>query len=193
MGRAVPGHEIAILDAGGAPVPDGTLGEIACRAPDPVMFLEYWNRPDATAEKFATAPDGSRWLLTGDTGTMDEDGWITFVGRADDVITSSGYRIGPSEVENSLLPHPAVALAAVIGVPDPARTERVKAFVVLNEGFEGSDALAREVGEHVKTRLAAHEHPREVEFVRELPMTTTGKIQRRLLREREVAKQQDMS
>jgi len=105
------------------------------------------------------------------------------------VITSSGYRIGPAEVEDCLFGHPAVAMSAVIGVPDPARTERVMAFVILNEGFEPSDDLAREIQDHVKRRLAAHEYPREVEFVTELPMTTTGKIQRKVLREREVAKQ----
>ncbi len=189
MGRAAPGHELAILDDSGERVANGEQGHICCKAPDPVMFLGYWNNPQATAEKYVTNAGGERWLVTGDTGIEDDDGWLYFVGRADDVITSSGYRIGPAEVENSLLTHPAVALSAVIGVPDPERTERVKAFVILNEGFEASDDLAREVQNHVRTRLAAHEYPREVEFVTELPMTTTGKIQRKVLREREVAKQ----
>ena len=189
MGRASPGFDLAILDEAGRRVAPDELGSICCRAPNPVMFLEYWNQPDATRDKFVTGEDGAQWLVSGDTAKQDEDGWIFFVGRADDVITSSGYRIGPAEVEDCLFSHPSVALSAVIGVPDPERTERVKAFVILNEGFEPSDDLARDVQTHVKTRLAAHEYPREVEFVTELPMTTTGKIQRKVLREREVAKQ----
>ncbi len=189
MGRAAPGHQLAILDESGVQVPPGELGSIACKTPDPVMFLEYWNQPEATRDKFVTDAQGDKWLVTGDTAKQDEAGWIYFIGRADDVITSSGYRIGPAEVEDCLFAHPAVALSAVIGVPDPERTERVKAFVILNDGYEPSDDLAREVQTHVKTRLAAHEYPREVEFVSELPMTTTGKIQRKVLREREVARQ----
>jgi acetyl-CoA synthetase len=189
MGRASPGFDLAILDDTGRRVAPGELGSIACRAPNPIMFLEYWKQPQATRDKFVTGEDGAQWLVSGDTATQDEDGWIFFMGRADDVITSSGYRIGPAEVEDCLFSHPAVAMSAVIGVPDPARTERVKAFVILNDGFEPSDELAREVQEHVKRRLAAHEYPRDVEFVTELPMTTTGKIQRKVLREREVAKQ----
>jgi acetyl-CoA synthetase len=189
MGRAAPGHDLKILDADGVEVPRGELGSICCKAPDPVMFLEYWKQPKATRDKYVTDANGDRWLVTGDTAKQDEDGWIFFIGRDDDVITSSGYRIGPAEVEDCLFAHPAVALSAVIGVPDPERTERVKAFIILNEGFEGSDDLAHEIQTHVRTRLAAHEYPREVEFVTELPMTTTGKIQRKVLREREVAKQ----
>jgi acetyl-CoA synthetase len=179
MGRAVPGHHLAILDDAGAVVPHGTLGNIAVRRPDPVMFLEYWRNPEATKAKFA----GDR-LLTGDTGVMDDAGWIRFVGRDDDVITSAGYRIGPGEIEDCLLGHPAVRLAGVVGKPDPQRTEIVKAYVVLKEGHARSDALARDIQAHVKTRLAAHEYPREIEFVAELPMTTTGKIIRRELRAR---------
>lgn len=189
MGRASPGFDLAILDEAGRRVAPGELGSIACKAPNPVMFLEYWKQPQATRDKFVTGEDGAQWLVSGDTATQDEDGWIFFVGRADDVITSSGYRIGPAEVEDCLFSHPAVAMSAVIGVPDPARTERVKAFIILNDDFEPSDELASEVQEHVKRRLAAHEYPREVEFVTELPMTTTGKIQRKVLREQEVAKQ----
>ncbi len=188
MGRASPGHDLAILDENGVEVPHGELGSICCKAPDPVMFLEYWNQPEATRNKFVTDINGDKWLVTGDTAKQDEDGWIFFIGRDDDVITSSGYRIGPAEVEDCLFAHPSVALSAVIGVPDPERTERVKAFIILNEGFEASDDLARDIQSHVRTRLAAHEYPRDVEFVTELPMTTTGKIQRKVLREREVAK-----
>ena len=180
MGRAVPGHEVAVVDDAGTPLPAGTPGNLAVKRPDPVMFLEYWNNPEATEKKFA-----GDWLLTGDTGTRDEDGYFRFVGRDDDVITSGGYRIGPGEIEDCLLKHPAVAMAAAVGVPDEVRTERVKAFVVLREGHAESPALAAELQAHVKARLAAHEYPREVEFIAALPMTATGKIIRRELRERE--------
>jgi acetyl-CoA synthetase len=180
MGRAVPGHEVAIVDDGGNPLPDGAPGNIAIARPDPVMFLGYWNDPVATEAKFA-----GDWLLTGDTGRRDEDGYFRFVGREDDVISSGGYRIGPGEVEDCLIQHPAVALAAVIGIPDTLRGQRVKAFVVLDEGEEPGAALAAEIQDFVKTRLAAHEYPREVEFVTALPLTTTGKIIRKDLRSRE--------
>jgi acetyl-CoA synthetase len=144
------------------------------------MFLGYWNDPEATEAKFL-----GDWLLTGDVGQRDEDGYIWFVGRDDDVITSAGYRIGPGEIEDCLMTHPAVLLAAAIGKPDPMRTEIVKAYIVPNEGVEGTETLAAEIREHVKTRLAAHEYPREIEFIDELPMTTTGKIMRRELRARD--------
>jgi len=181
MGRPVPGHQLAIVDDQGALLPNGTLGNIAVKQPDPVMFLEYWNNPDATRAKFA-----GDWLLTGDTGVLDEAGWIRFVGRDDDVITSSGYRIGPGEIEDCLLRHPAVALAGVIGKPDRQRTEIVKAYIVLKEAFQGTDDLAEEIALFVKHKLAAHEYPREVSFVEELPMTTTGKVIRRQLRDRAI-------
>jgi len=178
MGRPVPGHNVAIVDEDGQPLPSGEAGTIAVKRPDPVMFLRYWNNPEATEQKFA-----GDWLLTGDQGTMDDEGYLRFQGRDDDVITSGGYRIGPGEVEDCLLKHPAVAMAAVVGVPDTLRTERVKAFVVLAEGEEASDDLARDIQTHVKIRLAAHEYPREVAFIDSLPMTATGKILRRELRE----------
>ncbi len=178
MGRPVPGHSVAIVDEDGQPLPSGEAGTIAVKRPDPVMFLQYWNDPEATDRKFA-----GDWLLTGDQGIMDVDGYLRFQGRDDDVITSGGYRIGPGEVEDCLLKHPAVAMAAVVGVPDALRTERVKAFIVLAEGQEPSDDLAREIQDHVKTRLAAHEYPREVAFIDALPMTATGKIMRRELRQ----------
>lgn len=179
MGRAVPGHTLAIVDNAGKEVPRGTTGTIAVKAPDPVMFLEYWHNPRATREKYI-----GDWLLTGDTGYMNAEGWIRFVGRDDDVITSSGYRIGPGEIENCLIAHPAIRMAAAVGVPDPTRTQVVKAYVVLNEGLVGSESLKDEIQTWVKTRLAAHEYPREVEFVDNLPMTATGKIIRRELRRR---------
>lgn len=176
-GRAVPGHQVAILDGEGRPCASGEMGEIAVRAPDPVMFLGYWNRPDKTAEKVR---DG--WLLTGDEGRMDEAGYVHFSARADDVITSAGYRIGPSEIEDCLTGHPDVALAAVVGVPDPIRTESVKAFVVLREGA-AETGLADVLTARVRRLVSPHVAPREVAFVQSLPMTDTGKIQRRVLRE----------
>lgn len=178
MGRAVPGHALEILDADGIPVSRGQVGEIGVKRPDPVMFLEYWNNPDATRAKFK-----NDFLLTGDMGVMDEEGYIRFVGRSDDVINSAGYRIGPGEIEDCLLKHPAVKMAAVIGVPDELRGEVVKAFIVLDEKFPAQDSLAREIQNFVREHLSAHEYPRHISFVRELPLTTTGKIMRRTLRE----------
>ena len=179
MGRAVPGHDVRVVDGSGAPVADGQEGNIGVRRGDPVMFLHYWNNRQATAAKFA-----GDFLLTGDRGVRDADGWIRFVGRDDDVITSSGYRIGPGEIEDCLIGHPAVSMAGVVGKPDPQRTEIVKAYVVLAEGFAPGAELARELQEFVKHRLAAHEYPREIAFVDTLPMTTTGKIIRKDLRQR---------
>lgn len=184
MGRPVPGHEVAVIDELGRPLPPGEVGEIAVRRPDPVMFLEYWRRPDATRDKFVGNGSDTRWLRTGDRGTMDADGYLWFQARADDVITSAGYRIGPGEIEDCLLRHPAVAMAAVIGVPDPIRTEVVKAFLVLRPGVVGGEALSDEIRAFVRTRLAAHEAPRLIEYVTELPLTATGKVMRRELRAR---------
>ena len=178
MGRPVPGHEVAVIGPAGEPLPPGALGDIAVRRPDPVMFLGYWNNPEATRRKFR-----ADWLVTGDQGTADEDGYLRFVGRDDDVITSAGYRIGPGEIEDCLNRHPAVLMSAAIGKPDPLRTEIVKAFVVLREGAAPSAALAAEIQGFVRSRLAAHEYPREIAFVDSLPLTTTGKIIRRALRD----------
>ncbi len=177
MGRAIPGHEVRVVDDAGRKLPAGENGHIAIHRPDPVMFLEYWRNPAATAEKFA-----GEYLLTGDLGRQDEAGYFWFQGRSDDVITSAGYRIGPGEIEDCLMKHPAVALAAAVGVPDPMRTEIVKAFLVLKPGRSGTPDLAREIQDFVKTQLAAHEYPRRVEFVDALPMTATGKVMRRELR-----------
>ena len=179
IGKPVPGHDVAVIREDGSRAEAGELGQIAVKRPDPVMFLEYWGRPEATAQKFI-----GDWMTTGDQGTVDDEGYITFVGRDDDMITSSGYRIGPGEIEDCLITHPAVALAAVIGKPDPVRTEIVKAFIVLKPDAVASDALAAEVQDFVRKRLAAHEYPREVAFIKDMPMTTTGKIIRRLLREK---------
>ena len=183
IGKAVPGHEVAIIDAGGQEVPVGETGQVAIRRPDPVMFLGYWNNAKATADKFV-----GDWMKTGDLGRQDEDGYVQFFGRDDDVITSSGYRIGPTEIEDCLIGHPAVRLAAVIGKPDVLRTEIVKAFVVVQAGHEPGPALAAEVRDWVKNRLSMHEYPREIEFVAELPLTTSGKVIRRLLRDQEIAR-----
>ena len=179
IGKPVPGHDVAIVDAEGIPVGPGTQGTIAVKAPDPVMFLEYWQRPDATRDKYVGG-----YLLTGDQGVLDADGYFSFVGRDDDVITSAGYRIGPGEIEDCLIGHPAVKLAAAVGKPDPLRTEIVKVFVVLNEGYAPGDALAAEIQAWVRERLSAHEYPREIAFEEDLPLTTSGKVIRRLLRER---------
>ncbi len=178
MGRPIPGHDVAVVDEAGNRVGVDEIGTIAVMRPDPVMFLGYWNRTEATAEKFA-----GDWLLTGDQGRIDPDGFLWFVGRDDDVITSAGYRIGPGELEECLLRHPAVALAAVVGLPDELRTEKVTAFVVLRAGFEPGALLASELQAFVKARVAAHAYPREVRFRDSLPMTTTGKIMRRVLRD----------
>ncbi|WP_440995473.1 acyl-CoA synthetase [Arhodomonas sp. SL1] len=183
MGRAVPGHRVGVVDEQGRELPAGETGAIAVAAPDPVMFLGYWGRPEATAEKFR-----GEWLVTGDIGSRDDDGYFRFVGRDDDIISSAGYRIGPGEVEDCLMHHPAVAMAAVVGSPDPVRGQLVKAFIVPQPGTETGGALVEEIQRFVRERLAAHEYPREVEFVDQLPMTTTGKIIRRELREREEAR-----
>ncbi len=180
LGRPTPGTTCAIIDDQGRELPPGQEGHIACKRPHPVMLKEYLNKPEATRDKFI-----GDWLITGDTGHMDEDGYFWFHGRADDVITSSGYRIGPSEIEDALLKHPAVRMAAVIGVPDPVRTEIIKAFIIPAAGVTPGEALVEELKESVRSRLAKHEVPRLIEFVETLPMTTTGKIIRRELRDRE--------
>lgn len=177
-GRPVPGHEVMIQRADGSEADVDEPGEICVARPDPVMFLRYWNQPEATEAKFR-----GDWMLTGDTARRDADGYVHFVGRQDDLITSAAYRIGPVEIEDCLLRHPAVALAAAVGKPDPLRTEIVKAFVVLREGFAPNEDLADEIRTFVRSRLSAHEYPREIAFRDSLPMTTTGKIIRRQLRD----------
>ncbi len=179
MGKATPGFEVVIVNDRGEELPRGVRGIIGVRQPNPCTMIEYWRNPEATAKKFA-----GDVLLTGDLGTQDEDGYFWYASREDDVITSAGYRIGPSEIEDTLLKHPAVALAAVVGIPDPVRTEAVKAWIVLRPGFAGTDQLAREIQDFVKVKLAAHEYPRHVEFTDTLPMTATGKVLRRELRAR---------
>jgi acetyl-CoA synthetase len=181
IGRAYPGHRVAIIDESGIEVSRGELGEIGvAHENDPVMFLEYWKNPEATAQKFV-----GPWARTGDQGKMDEDGYIRYQGRTDDVIKSAGYRIGPAEVESCLMKHPDVANVAVIGKPDAERGQIVKAFVVLQSGVTPNEELRDALKRHVRSRLAPYEYPREVEFLTELPMTTTGKIRRTELRQRE--------
>jgi acetyl-CoA synthetase len=181
-GRVVPGHDVAVIDNAGNALPSGEIGQIAVRRPDPVMFLGYWNDEMATRAKFL-----GDWMLTGDQGFVDADGYFHFFGRDDDVITSAGYRIGPGEIEDCLAAHPAVALAAAVGKPDPVRTEIVKAFVVLRDGFEPGEALSEDLKQWVRARLSAHEYPREIDFVDQIPLTTTGKVIRRHFREQAVA------
>jgi acetyl-CoA synthetase len=181
IGRPYPGHRVACLDEAGKEVPAGEVGEVAAwDEGDPVFFLKYWKNPEATKKKYT-----GRWCRTGDLAKRDADGDFWYQGRTDDVFKSAGYRIGPSEIENCLLKHPAVANAAVVGSPDPERTNIVKAFVVLAPGHAGSPALEAELRQHVRGRLAPYEYPKEIEFVDSLPMTTTGKVQRRVLRLRE--------
>jgi acetyl-CoA synthetase len=183
MGKPYPGHNVEPVDASGSPMPDGEIGELAAQRDDPVFFLGYWGKEEATREKFI----GDYWS-TGDLGYRDADGYLWFVGRKDDVISSAGHRIGPGEIEDCLIKHEAVAQAAVIGSPDDLRGEIVKAFIILAEGHTPSESLARNIQQSVKQRLAAHEYPREIEFVESLPMTTTGKIRRIELRELEITR-----
>lgn len=183
MGRVVPGHRVAVISPEGEELPAGEQGLIAVARPDPVMMLEYWRQPEATAAKFL-----GDWLVTGDTGARDPDGYFWFQGRDDDIISSGSYRIGPGDIEDCIIRHPAVLMVAVVGSPDPVRTEVVKAFVLPKPHSEPSDALAAEIRTFVKDRLAAYQYPREIEFVTELPMTATGKIRRKDLRDLEVAR-----
>jgi acyl-coenzyme A synthetase/AMP-(fatty) acid ligase len=169
-----------VIDREGAIAAAGEEGDVALRGDPPTLFAGYWNQPDETA-----AVRRGEWYITGDRATRDEDGYLWFTGRADDVILSAAYRIGPFEVESALLEHPAVAESAVVGKPDPDRGQIVKAFVVLRAGVTGSDGLVRELKEHCKHVTAPYKYPREIEFVDELPKTRSGKIRRVELRRRE--------
>ena len=182
MGKPIPGKHVAILGPDATVLGPGERGEIAFREGDPAMFLRYWNAPEKTAEKFVIASDGHRYMLSGDEGETDADGYFWFASRTDDVITSSGYRIGPAEIEDCLNRHPAVAMSAVVGVPDPVRTEIVKAWVVPAGGRNGSPELAEDLKAHVRARLSPHVMPREIAWLDQMPMTATGKIMRRELR-----------
>ena len=176
-GPPVPGNIVSIINQNGKECKKGELGAIAIKRGSPQMFLKYWNNPQATKEKFF-----KDWLITGDKGVIEKDGWIKFIARDDDVITSAGYRIGPGPIEDCLMKHPSISMAAVIGKDDPLRTQIIKAFIVLNKGFKESDNLKLDIQSFVKKKLSAHEYPREVEVVKKLPVTSTGKILRRNLR-----------
>ena len=185
MGKPAPGFVVRVIDDDGNEVPDDREGDIAVRvAPErPLgLFKEYWKDPERTA-----ATHKGDWYLTGDRATRDPDGYLWFVGRADDVILSAGYRIGPFEVESALLEHEAVAESAVVSTPDEMRGELVKAFVVLAPGHKPSDQLVLELQEHTKAATAPYKYPRRIEFVDELPKTVSGKIKRAVLRARERA------
>ena len=171
IGKAVPGHHVEILNPDGEVAGTNEVGEICIKSPDPVMFLEYWNNPQATAGKFT-----DQWMRTGDLGRKDENGHFWFTGRADDLIESGGYRIGPGEVEECLMKHEAVALVCVLGVPDTVRGQIVKAFIVPQSGFKPDEALEESIRNHVKGKLEAHAYPRAIQFLDEMPMTKTGKI-----------------
>ena len=193
MGRPYPGHRIAVIDDDGRECPRGTPGDVAVHRRDrhgerdPIFFLGYWKNLAATEAKFTGDRDDS-WCRTGDTAVMDADGYLWYQGRSDDVFKAAGYRIGPSEIENCLVKHPAVANAAVVPKPDSERGALVKAYVVLAPGHAASTALQEELQRHVRGKLAPYEYPKEIEFIDALPMTTTGKVQRRLLRLREEEK-----
>ena len=186
MGKPYPGHLVEPVDEAGNVLADGQTGELCALRDDPVMFLGYWKRDQATQDKFI-----GPWWSTGDVGYRDSDGYLWFVGRKDDVISSAGHRIGPGEIEDCMLKHPAVVQAAAVGTPDELRGEIVKAFIVLASGEVPSNALRQSIQDMVRGDLAAYEYPREIEFVSELPMTTTGKVRRIELREREIARKRD--
>jgi len=193
MGRPYPGHRVAVIDDDGQECPRGTAGDVAVHRrdvhghPDPVFFLGYWRNDAATRAKYTGDPADS-WCRTGDMAVMDAEGYLWYQGRSDDMFKAAGYRIGPSEIENCLVKHPAVANAAVVPKPDAARGAVVKAYVVLAPGFVGDDALVASLQLHVRGRLAPYEYPKEIEFIDALPMTTTGKLQRRVLRLQEEAR-----
>jgi acetyl-CoA synthetase len=177
MGRAFPGFDLALLDPQGNAVPDGEAGEICIRAGNPGQMLGYWKDPEKTAEKIHAG-----WIHTGDLAKADGNGDLWYEGRSDDVISTAGYRVGPSEIEDCLMSHPAVSMAAVIGIPDELRGESVKAFIVLTEGCVPSEELSAQLKNHVKLKLAFYQYPRSISYLDELPMTATGKIMRRELR-----------
>ncbi len=201
MGRPYPGHRVAVIDEQGAECPVGVAGDVALHLldrhgdADPVFFLGYWNNPEAAAAKFT-----GDWCRTGDLATRDADGYLWYQGRADDMFKAAGYRIGPGEIENCLVKHPAVANCAVVPKPDPERGALVKAYVVLAPQAQAQRlkqahdlarhdaALAEQLQAHVKGQLAPYEYPKEIEFIEALPMTTTGKVQRRVLRLQEEAR-----
>jgi acetyl-CoA synthetase len=216
MGKGYPGHQVAVIDEASRVCKPGEVGEVAVNHldvhghPDPVFFLGYWNNTSATEKKTTVSADGQRWCRTGDLAFADEEGYLWYQGRADDMFKAAGYRIGPSEVENCLVKHPAVLNAAVVPKPDAQRGAIVKAYVVLTTPFsdmfrgtmrfEGKAGVERDAGKliadiqnFVRDRLAPYEYPKEIEFIEALPMTTTGKVQRRVLRLQEEARFKEAS
>ncbi len=187
MGKPLPGLDLAIIDDTGRRLPPGAEGDIALLAPNPQMMLGYLDDPERTASAYVEGPEG-RWFVTGDLGMVDADGYFYHRGRNDDVINSAGYRIGPSEVENALLDHPAVQECAAVAAPHDERGEIVKAFVVLRAGFVGDAALVAALQDHVKRVTAPYKYPRAIAFIDELPKTMTGKVQRKVLRDLEKAR-----
>jgi acetyl-CoA synthetase len=196
MGRPYPGHRVAVIDDNGRECARGMPGDVALHRrdvhghPDPIFFLGYWNNDAATRAKY-TGDVNDSWCRTGDMAVMDADGYLWYQGRSDDVFKAAGYRIGPSEIENCLVKHPSVANAAVVPKPDAERGALVKAYVVLAPGFSGDAALIAALQQHVRGQLAPYEYPKEIEFIDALPMTTTGKVQRRVLRLREEERARD--
>jgi len=194
MGRPYPGHRVAVINDAGVEVAPGKVGEVAVNRndihghPDPVFFLGYWKNDAATRNKYS-----GEWCRTGDLAIVDTDGYLWYQGRADDMFKAAGYRIGPSEIENCLIQHPAVANAAVVPKPDKERGNLVKAYIVLRAGIESDDQLIKELQAYVKGKLAPYEYPKEIEFIDALPMTTTGKIQRRVLKLREIERAETTS
>lgn len=186
MGRPLPGTEVAVLDADGEPLPAGERGQLAIALPNPQLMLGYRDDPQRTAAA-RVRHGGTEYFLTGDMAWIDEDGYVYYAGRADDIISSAGYRIGPMEVENALMEHPVVVECAVVGAPDAERGEIVKAFVILRPPARPDEALVRELQEHVRRVTAPYKYPRAIEFVQTLPKTVSGKLLRRELRDREYA------
>jgi acetyl-CoA synthetase len=180
MGMPTPGPGVTLIDSGGNPVAQGEVGEISLRPGSPAIFDGYWNEPELDEEVFSGG-----WYRTGDLARMDEDGYLFFEGRADDVILTSGYRIGPFEVEDALVSHPAVVEAAAVAAPHRERGEIVKAFVILANGYEPSDELTKQLQDHVKSVTAPYKYPRAIDYVTELPKTTSGKIKRAELKKKE--------
>jgi acetyl-CoA synthetase/medium-chain acyl-CoA synthetase len=186
MGLPMPGHEVTVADEAGRELPPGEPGDIVLGGDPPSLFREYWKDPEATARcrRPRDGHPGGSWYVTGDRASRDEDGYLWFLSRADDVIISAGYRIGPFEVESALLEHPDVVEAAAVAAPDPDRGHVVRAFVVLRAGLSGDAALAKALQEHVKRATAPYKYPRRIDFVDALPKTVSGKIRRVELRER---------
>ena len=186
MGKPIPGTRFEILGEDGSVLGDGEEGQLAMQLPNPQFMLGYWNNPARTQEAIKRVAGTDYWL-TGDLAVRDSEGYLFYTGRADDIISSAGYRIGPTEVENALIEHPAVVESAVVARPDQERGEIVKAFIVLRAGFQPSDKLVDELQRHVQKVTAPYKYPRQIAFVETLPKNASGKLLRRALRDQEYA------